>query len=46
MIYASICKECVRKYIEVIDKKISKGCFQMVMEVPKEDCSLCNGEED
>ncbi|MEH7464615.1 hypothetical protein V7166_21900 [Bacillus thuringiensis] len=39
MIYIHVCKECVNKHLDVIEKKRSKGCFQMVIETDnKNEC--------
>lgn len=41
MIYVAICKECQEKHADVIEKKRSKGCFQMVNDAnEKSDCYL------
>lgn len=41
MIYARICKKCQEKYVDIVEKKRSKGCFQMVMDAEeKEECYL------
>lgn len=40
-IYARICKECQEKHVDIVEKKRSKGCFQMVMDAEeKDECYL------
>ncbi|WP_179876813.1 hypothetical protein [Bacillus wiedmannii] len=41
MIYVAICKECQKKHADIVEKKLSKGCFQMVREADSmSDCFL------
>ncbi|ALA46626.1 hypothetical protein BUBS_174 [Bacillus phage Bubs] len=44
--YGHICDECMYKHKDIVDKKISKGVFLLLLPVTPEDCDLWYMHDD
>ncbi|WP_179195089.1 hypothetical protein [Bacillus thuringiensis] len=44
--YGHICPDCMYKHKDVVDKKISKGVFQLILTAKPEECDIWYMHDD